>query len=643
MGTRQRVISRTSLIEDPPRESPTRAIETTPATFPMIVQTSSDSENSSTAAAQVAEWLEALADTLSQQKLEALDGLFEPDCFWRDFLAFTWNIKTVEGVASVREMLSHVLPRMDGSIAWALDRASVQCEGEVVSAWFRFETAVGRGQGHLRLRAGQCWTFFTALRELKGFEERKGRRRPLGTAHHYGPGRTTWLEEREREAAALGRTEQPYCVIVGGGQGGIALAARLRRLDVPTLVIERNAKAGDSWRQRYKSLCLHDPVWYDHLPYLPFPEDWPVFTPKDKLGDWLEAYTRIMEINYWSSTSCESACYDEAAQEWVVRVQREGEAIVLRPKQLVFALGVSGYPSTPVIEGHETFTGTQSHSSAYEGGEAWRGKRCVVLGSNNSAHDICADLWEHGAQVTMLQRSSTLIVKSDTLMQRVIGKLYSEDALERGIDAERADLIQASTPLKLSAQMNVPIYEEIAEADAEFYARLRNAGFMLDFGEDGSGLHTKYLRRGSGYYIDVGASELVAEGKIGLRSGVGIARIEADRVVLTSGETLEADLLVYATGYGSMNAWVADIVSPEVADRVGKCWGVGSDTARDPGPWEGELRNMWKPTCQTALWFHGGNLSQSRHYSLYLALQLKARMEGIDTPVWGMEPVRHLR
>ncbi len=92
-----------------------------------------------------------------------------------------------------------------------------------------------------------------------------------------------------------------------------------------------------------------------------------------------------------------------------------------------------------------------------------------------------------------------------------------------------------------------------------------------------------------------------------------------------------------------MNEWVAEICSPEVADRVGQCWGLGSDTQRDPGPWEGELRNMWKPTHQPNLWFHGGNLCQSRHFSLYLALQLKARFEGIPTPVWGMEPVHHRR
>jgi putative flavoprotein involved in K+ transport len=152
----------------------------------------------------------------------------------------------------------------------------------------------------------------------------------------------------------------------------------------------------------------------------------------------------------------------------------------------------------------------------------------------------------------------------------------------------------------------------------------------------------KYLRRGSGYYIDVGASDLVADGRIKLQSGVDVVRLTEDAVELSNGLTLPADLVVYATGYGSMNGWAADLISQEVADKVGKVWGLGSGTTKDPGPWEGEQRNMWKPTQQEALWFHGGNLHQSRHYSMYLGLQLKARYEGIPTPVYGLQEVHHL-
>jgi putative flavoprotein involved in K+ transport len=302
---------------------------------------------------------------------------------------------------------------------------------------------------------------------------------------------------------------------------------------------------------------------------------------------------------------------------------------------------MSGVPNVPQIPGADTFAGEIHHSSEHKDSAAYAGRKCIVLGSNNSAHDICAALWEHGADVTMIQRSTTHVVRSDTLMELGLGDLYSERALNNGVTTELADLIFASIPYRILPSLQTPVYEEMARIDADFYQRLEKAGFMLDWGDDDSGLFMKYLRRGSGYYIDVGASDLVADGEIKLRSGVSIAEIRPRSVVLTDGSELEADLIVLATGYGSMNGWAAQLISQEVADKVGKVWGLGSGTRKDPGPWEGELRNMWKPTQQEGLWFHGGNLHQSRHYSQFLALQIKARMEGIATPVYGLAEVHH--
>jgi putative flavoprotein involved in K+ transport len=590
-------------------------------------------------ATNVEQWLEGFGEALERGDAAAAAERFAEDGFWRDLVAFTWNIRTLEGRDAIRDMLEHTLAHTRPR-AWRVTEPPAEADG-ITEAWLRFETEVGRGSGHLRLRAdGQAWTLLTALDELKGHEQPAGPGRPKGVRHGADPDRETWLESREREAAELGRTRQPYVVIVGGGQGGIALGARLRQLDVPTIIVERNARPGDSWRRRYKSLCLHDPVWYDHLPYIKFPENWPVFSPKDKIGDWLEMYTRVMELNYWSSTEAKRARYDEDAREWEVVVERDGEEITLRPKQLVLATGMSGKPNVPAIPGQDVFRGDQHHSSQHPGPDAYRGKRAVVIGSNNSAHDICAALWEHGADVTMVQRSSTHIVRSDTLMDIGLGALYSEEAVAGGITTEKADMIFASVPYRVLPEIQRPLYDQMRERDADFYARLERAGFLLDFGEDDSGLFLKYLRRGSGYYIDVGASELVAGGEVELKVGT-VDHLTEDAVVMADGTELPADLVVYATGYNSMNGWAADLISPEVADEVGKVWGLGSGTAKDPGPWEGELRNMWKPTQQEALWFHGGNLHQSRHYSLYLALQLKARAEGIPTPVYGLQEVHH--
>ncbi len=321
-------------------------------------------------------------------------------------------------------------------------------------------------------------------------------------------------------------------------------------------------------------------------------------------------------------------------------VDREGEEVTIRPKQLVMATGMSGKPNVPEIPGMNTFQGEQHHSSLHPGPDAYAGKKVVVIGSNNSAHDVCAALWEKDADVTMVQRSSTHIVRSATLMDVGLGALYSEQAVANGITTEKADLIFASLPYRIMHEFQKPLYDEMRERDADFYDRLEKAGFQLDWGEDGSGLFMKYLRRGSGYYIDVGASELVANGDVKLVHGQ-VDHLTEHAVVLDDGTELPADLVVYATGYGSMNGHAADLISQEVADKVGKVWGLGSDTAKDPGPWEGEQRNMWKPTQQEGLWFHGGNLHQSRHYSQFLALQLKAREVGLDTPVYGLQEVHH--
>ena len=597
--------------------------------------------NDTTPSQAAQRWLDQFGAALASNRPDAVLTLFGADCYWRDLVSFTWNIRTQEGLDAVRDMLEARMAET-GASNFQLEGDATEADG-VTDAWFTFETRLARGRGHLRLKDGKAWTLLTTMVELKGFEEKKGTQRVKGAEHGAQKGRKSWLERRQEEEARLGYEEQPYVVIVGGGQGGIILAARLKRLGVPTIVIEKNARAGDSWRNRYKTLCLHDPVWYDHLPYMPFPDDWPVFAPKDKVGDWLEMYTKVMEINYWGSTTAKKASFDEAKGEWTVVVEREGKEVVLRPRQLVFALGVSGYANVPQIEGAENFLGDQHHSSQHPGPEPYTGKKCVVLGSNNSAHDICAALWENGADVTMVQRSSTHIAPSDSLMELALGGLYSEEAIANGIDHHKGDLVFASVPYKIMHTFHIPVYEEMKKRDADLYGRLEKAGFMLDFGDDGSGLYMKYLRRGSGYYIDVGASELVANGSIKLRSGVDIARINPNSVTLSDGTELPADLLVYATGYGSMNRWLADLVSPEVADRVGKVWGLGSATTKDPGPWEGELRNMWKPTNQKQLWIHGGNLHQSRHYSQFLSLQLKARYEGLDTPVYGQAAVHHLR
>ncbi|WP_225723521.1 MULTISPECIES: FAD-dependent oxidoreductase [Corynebacterium] len=579
--------------------------------------------------------------TISDDDVRAL---FREDSYWRDLLAFTWNLHTAEGIPAITQMLQATREASALSnihITEVADEGSDMIGTQVTRVHFTCDSADFHCKGIARLADGKAWTVMTSARELKDFPEPSRHRRPMGAEHGPQKDPKNWADKRAERRRTLGYSEQPYVLIIGGGQGGIALAARLKRQGVPTLVVDKAERPGDQWRSRYHSLCLHDPVWYDHMPYLPFPDDWPVFTPKDKMGDWLEHYVGIMDLDYWTNAECKGATFNEASGTWTVVVNRDGEDVTLEPTQLVLATGMSGVPNRPYMEGQENFRGEIRHSSEHPGGGGDAGKNVIVLGANNSAHDICADLYDHGAKPVMIQRSSTHIVQSDSLMREVFGPLYSEDAVDAGLDVDSADLLFASWPYKILPDAHRPIFDRIQEADKDFYDQLRKAGFLLDFGDDGSGLFLKYVRRGSGYYINVGASELVANGSIPVKSGVTIKEVREHSVVLTDGTELPADVIVQATGYGSMNGWAEMLISKEVADQVGRCWGLGSDTAKDPGPWEGELRNMWKPTQVENLWFHGGNLHQSRHYSRYLALQLKARYEGLDTPVYELAEVHH--
>lgn len=576
-------------------------------------------------------WLARFGEALGAGDTAAVLALFADDCYWRDFVAFSWTIRTFEGRDAIAGLLEASLGR---TAPRSLAVTSSAATGTGTEIWFTFTTTVGAGRGIARVEGGLCRTLLTTLESLAGHEEALGPTRPLGVRHGADRARETWADRRAREAAALGTSEQPYCVIIGGGQGGIMLAARLRQLGVPAVIVEKNARPGDSWRKRYRSLVLHDPVWYDHLPYMPFPPNWPVFTPKDKMGDWLEAYVLAMELTYWGGTECVRAAYDPAAAEWTVDLLRDGKPVTLRPKQLVFATGAYGPPRTIDLPGREAFAGTVIHSSQYSDGSAWTGRRAVVVGAASSAHDVAVDLWEAGAEVTMIQRSPTTVVRSETLMDMAF-EIYSEAAVARGIDVDTADMIVAATPFALQPPVQRALYDRIRARDADFYARLAATGFLLDFGEDETGLMMKAYRTGSGYYVDVGASQLIIDGEIRVRSGVGVTGLGATGVRLSDGSEVPADLVVLSTGFQSMHETVAALVSREVADRVGPCWGLGSGMRNDPGPWQGELRNMYKPTAQEALWFHGGNLALSRFFSKYLALQLKARMEGIPTPVHG--------
>ena len=575
-------------------------------------------------AAAAENWLAQFEGALANCKDGSLRVLFHPESYWRDVLALSWNLQTIIGADGIAKELSsfaeHAAPhnfRIDPERA--APRRVTRAGTNAIEAIFKFETAQGRGSGILRLipDAGdrdrpKAWTLLTALDELKGFEEPLGSRRPRGQSYSRDFRGPNWLDQRKATTAYADR--DPTVLVVGGGQAGLSIAARCKQLQLDTLIVDREMRIGDNWRKRYHALTLHNQVQVNHLPYMPFPPNWPVYIPKDKLANWFETYVEAMELNFWTGTNFESGTYDEAAQRWSVVLRRaDGSERRMNPRHVVMATGVSGIPNLPDIAGLKNFAGPILHSSQYTDGEDWMGRKAIVIGTGNSGHDIAQDLYSSGADVTLFQRSSTLITNIEPSAQLAYAA-YNEGTLEDN------DLIATSMPLTLAKRSHVLMTEQSRKFDKELLDGLEQIGFKLDFGDGGTGWQFKYLTRGGGYYFNVGCSDLVVRGEIGLKQFSDVDSFAAEGVRMKNGERLAADVIVLATGYKPQEYLVRKLFGEEIAARVGPIWGFGEGQ---------ELRNMYTRTGQPGLWFIAGSLAQCRINSKYLALQIKACEEGL--------------
>jgi thioredoxin reductase len=395
----------------------------------------------------VESWLAQFERALAAPGRPRLKTLFHDDTHWRDVLALTWHINTVDGLdAILRELTTHAGRARPTGFKIDPHRTAprnVRRAGiDAIEAIFRFETAEGRGSGVLRLTpdandgsAFKAWTLLTALDEIKGHEERLGRSWPHGNAYSRDFRGPNWLDLRK--AAAEYADRDPTVLVVGGGQAGLSIAARLAQLDLDTLIVDLEARIGDNWRKRYHALVLHNQTHVNHLPYMPFPPTWPTYIPKDKLAAWFEAYVESMELNYWTATEFEGGTYDENAERWSVVLRRaDGTQREMCPRHVVLATGASGIPSLPDIPSLRNFRGKVLHSGRYGDGEAWRGKNVLVVGSGNSGHDIAQDLHSDGAKVTLVQRSSTMIVNVEPSAQLQYA-LYDEGPSLEDCDSSR--------------------------------------------------------------------------------------------------------------------------------------------------------------------------------------------------------------
>ena len=569
-------------------------------------------------------WLRRLNAALAADDGAGLAALFRSDGHWRDIVALTWGIGTVSGREAVAEAFL-AAARGQGARAFAVDcdrfaPRQVERAGEaVVEAILRFETRIGVGAGVLRIKLAdvedlQAWTLMTALDHITGHDEeseRVAREEPAFDRDFQGP---NWLDKRGVTRRYEGC--DPTVLIVGGGHAGLTSAAALGALGVNALVVDRMARVGDNWRLRYHGLKLHNQVYSNHLPYMPFPKTWPHYIPKDKIANWLELYVEAMEINFWTRTSFEGASYDAAARCWTARLRlADGSLREMRPEHIVMATSVSGSPNIPTIPTLEKFAGTVVHSSKFGSAESWRGKNVFVFGTGTSAHDIAQELHGNGARVTMVQRSPTLVTNVEPAAQLYDGIYYGS-----GPSLADRDLLNTSFPLPVMKQAHKLLTVQSRALDAALLAGLERIGFKLEFGEDGTGWPLKYRSRGGGYYFNVGCSELLIRGEIGLIQYHDIDTFTAGGVRMKDGREVAGGLAVLATGYKGPDHLLSTLFGAEMAGRVGQVWGI------DPG--SQELANMWMRTKQDGLWFTGGSFSQCRMYSHYVALQIKAAALG---------------
>ncbi|KAL4064294.1 hypothetical protein V8B97DRAFT_1920121 [Scleroderma yunnanense] len=569
-------------------------------------------------------WFARFVDAMSSEDVAGILDLFIDGALWWDMLAPTWDFHTYEGKDTVKQFLTDQLPKFNLS-GFVLRKDLVRLDRPYEDlAWiqglFNFDTTVGHAYGIFRLvpLADGSWkahVVYTNLDDLKGFPEK------IGSLRNHEPNHGKWADMREREREFL--DQEPTVVIVGGV-----------RLSNGTIV---SGITGGTDMQLY--VCMIKSVeGYDHMPYLPFPPSWPVYTPALKLADWLESYAQSLELNVWTSASVVSIEPGTKSKKWSVRVVRgNGRERIFEVNHVVFAMGFgNGKPKVPNILGQDEFKGQILHSSQHNIAADHLGKKVVVVGSCTSAHDICSDYVDNGVDVTMVQRGPTYIMSVKEGVTRLIGSghtiltsnttmtdalyevLYNED----GPPTDLADRISASFPYHLTVLLHQRVTKDIADTD-KYWLRipggdildgLRKVGFKLTLGEDGAGVMPLIWRKNGGYYFDVGASQKIIDGKIKLKSDEPIARFTPTGLLFEDGSTLDADVVLFATGYGDTREIYLQLLPENLHDAILPVWGLNE---------EGEPYALWREISGrgpegkklAGLWSILGNLATCRFHS----------------------------
>ncbi|EME84662.1 uncharacterized protein MYCFIDRAFT_187580 [Pseudocercospora fijiensis CIRAD86] len=550
--------------------------------------------------------------SIANSAIESLNSLEEDDlaadATWRDLLSLTDTFRTFSSATSVLQTLSELRERKKCS-----PFRSSATEPRIVnipkSSWididFEFEIRddglTGECSGVVSVIADaagrfKIWTLRTWLERYAG---------------HGDPDRSPSVDGSTQLNGRNGACHKQIfdVIVVGGGQAGLGVAGRLRALGIDYILFDDRPSIGDSWAHRYDSLKFHTIREYGNLPFgRTWNESDPRELPKDRIASGFKEWSEKHAINARANTLVEHARWDQNSRTWTVRTSRASDRSQLdewQAKYLILCMGVGHkVPVSPdwAIASKvkaSGYKGTIIHSADYHNVRDFSGRRGIVVGTANTAHDVAEDMANAGMDVTMCQRNSTFVFPQAWLVAAE-SRDYNMQKM-----TEVADREQVTMPTKVSREIvNRTVHDRI-DRNPELFDGLERAGFKVDrYGDLFTHLYIRY----GGHYVDIGASERIIKGEIKVKT-TPIRGLSADGLVFEDESQLKADLIVLATGYNhDFRKDAAEVIGRDSADQ---------------------MDHFWKPDGEDPnLFYHGAEARLARFFSRFVALQIQKELLG---------------
>ncbi|GJJ15768.1 hypothetical protein Clacol_010046 [Clathrus columnatus] len=563
------------------------------------------------------DWFQQFTQFVTSNDTQGLTSLLLPGGWFRNHLIFEWNYRTLHGHEEIKDYLDKHLARTQITNLCLEGPDGIPpgfaFGGHAVEAAFTFETPIMWGRGFVLLQEFQgSWkmlSLYFAAVDLKGHEENT--QAPSG---YYDDHNKTWMDVYGDERTRI--EKDPHVIILGAAQNGLHIGARFRQMNIPTLLLDQTDRVGDVWRQRYSTLTLHTPKPHHTLLYTQFPENWPKWTPKEKVANMLEQYASNQDLVIWNrSTILPTPSYDPATKRWTVEVSKDGEKVTLKPYHIVLAIGTLGKPYVPPLLDEGLFNGPKFHATHYKEHHPFVNKNVIVVGACQTAADICQNLALHNAaSVTMVQRSSTIVVSAQYLHDTLLDISYPI-----GVNQKNADFRTAGgIPYGLLKQLQIAGKDKRIADQKEMLDGLTKAGLNINEGDEGAGQFYRVFERLGG--MDIGVADLIKEGRVKIKRGEA-ERFTSDGLVFKDGSFLQADAVIFATGYEPIKNAILPIFGDDLASKITPVWGINEQY---------ELTRAYTPPGHPGIWWGLGDFVHSRYNSKALGIQIKARLAGIS-------------